>query len=82
MDQGKGKRSPRDGQGAEQRERKRVGSAWQIRLAKWLIVPFLLFFSLIIGLVIGYSMVGHKPASEVFDINTYKHMYDLMFSGT
>ncbi|EBW2119553.1 DNA-directed RNA polymerase subunit beta, partial [Salmonella enterica subsp. enterica serovar Enteritidis] len=21
-------------------------------------------------------------ASEVFDINTYKHMYDLMFSGT
>ncbi|CAM5797279.1 MULTISPECIES: DNA-directed RNA polymerase subunit beta [Brevibacillus] len=82
MDQGKGKRSPRDGQGAEQRERKRVGSAWQIKLAKWLIVPFLLFFSLIIGLVIGYSMVGHKPASEVFDINTYKHMYDLMFSGT
>ncbi|USG65386.1 DNA-directed RNA polymerase subunit beta [Brevibacillus ruminantium] len=82
MDQGKGKRSPRDVQGAEQRERKPVGRAWQFRLAKLLIIPFLLFFSLIIGLVIGYSVVGHKPASEVFDIHTYKHMYDLMFSGT
>ncbi|MGO0063658.1 DNA-directed RNA polymerase subunit beta [Brevibacillus fluminis] len=50
--------------------------------AKLLIVPFLLFFSLMIGLVIGYSVLGKLPASEVFQISTYKHMYDLIFSGT
>ncbi|UYZ13940.1 MULTISPECIES: DNA-directed RNA polymerase subunit beta [Brevibacillus] len=82
MDQGKGKRIPRDGQEAREREQLRGGQAWPFRLAKILLIPFLMFFSLVIGLVIGYSVLGHKPASEVFDLNTYKHMYDLIFQDT
>ncbi|MBO8165424.1 MAG: DNA-directed RNA polymerase subunit beta [Brevibacillus sp.] len=51
-------------------------------LANLLIVPFLLFLSLLVGLMIGYSVIGDRPVSEVFDLNTYKHMYDLIFQGT
>mgnify|MGYP001476263058 CR=1 FL=1 len=82
MDQGKGKRIPRDGQMARDREQRRGGQAWPFQLAQILFIPFLMFFSLVIGLVIGYSVLGDKPASEVFDLNTYKHMYDLIFQGT
>jgi hypothetical protein len=32
--------------------------------------------------VIGYSVIGNKPVSEVFDFHTYKHMYDLIFQDT
>lgn len=64
----------------EQSKRARVN---RVRVAfKLLIVPFLLFFSLIIGLLIGYSVMGKMPASDVFNWNTYKHMYDLIFAGT
>lgn len=82
MDQGKGKGFLRDGQEAEQKEPKKANRPWTAIAAKLLLVPFLLFFSLVIGLIIGYSVVGDLPASEVFDLNTYKHMYDLIFSGT
>ncbi|MGE5701072.1 MAG: DNA-directed RNA polymerase subunit beta [Clostridia bacterium] len=55
---------------------------WSRIVAKLLLVPFLLFFSLVVGLIIGYSVLGKLPASEVFDLGTYKHMYDLIFAGT
>jgi hypothetical protein len=77
----KGQALPRHKQDAEHRER-RMGKAWTVTAAKLLLVPFLLFFSLVIGLVIGYSVIGNKPVSEVFDFHTYKHMYDLIFQDT
>ncbi|WP_139491114.1 DNA-directed RNA polymerase subunit beta [Brevibacillus dissolubilis] len=55
---------------------------WPRVVAKIVLVPALLFFSLLIGLIIGYSVIGKSPVSEVFDLNTYKHMYDLIFAGT
>jgi hypothetical protein len=42
----------------------------------------LIFLSLLVGLMIGYSGIGHGPLREVFEISTYKHMYDLVFKLT
>ncbi|TGU56121.1 DNA-directed RNA polymerase subunit beta, partial [Mesorhizobium sp. M00.F.Ca.ET.186.01.1.1] len=55
---------------------------WRVTIAKIVLVPILLFFSLVIGLAIGYGVVGHKPTAEVFDLGTYKHMWDLLFANT
>ncbi len=82
MDQVKGQGFPRDMQEAQQREQKKGNKKWAITASKVLMVPLLLFFSLVLGLLIGYSVIGKKPVSEVFDWNTYKHMYDLIFAGT
>lgn len=79
MDQVKGQGFPRNQQNAGQREQKNPKD-WSRVAAKVLLVPFLLFLSLVIGLMIGYSVIGKKPVSEVFDWNTYKHMYDLIFA--
>lgn len=82
MDRGFGQRFPRETQEVKPKERVRSGKSWPIVAAKIVLVPILLFFSLIIGLMIGYGVVGHKPATEVFDLGTYKHMWDLLFAGT
>lgn len=82
MDQVKGKSIPRNLQEAEPKQQKRPRRSRRATLLKIMIVPLLLFFSLVIGLIIGYSVIGKMPASDVFDLNTYKHMYDLIFSGT
>jgi DNA-directed RNA polymerase subunit beta len=80
MNQGKGQRFPRDTQEVTPKERVRSGKKWPVVLVKILLVPILLFFSLVIGLMIGYGVMGDKPTSEIFDLGTYKHMYDLLFS--
>ncbi|MED4586975.1 DNA-directed RNA polymerase subunit beta [Brevibacillus choshinensis] len=82
MDRGKGQPFPRDTQEAKTKEHARRGKNWPIVMIKIVMVPLLLFFSLVIGLMIGYGVVGHKPTSEVFDLGTYKHMWDLLFAGT
>ncbi|QYY44690.1 DNA-directed RNA polymerase subunit beta [Aneurinibacillus thermoaerophilus] len=48
-------------------------------LLKITLVPFLLFIALLAGLITGYSILGDGNAFEVFDIKTWKHMYDLVF---
>ncbi|HBZ81802.1 MULTISPECIES: DNA-directed RNA polymerase subunit beta [Brevibacillus] len=84
MEQGKGRRFPRDTEEVrtKPRERERSGRNWRVTIAKIVLVPILLFFSLVIGLAIGYGVVGHKPTAEVFDLGTYKHMWDLLFANT
>ncbi|GAA4720915.1 DNA-directed RNA polymerase subunit beta [Brevibacillus fulvus] len=82
MDQTKGKSFPQDRPKARERKPTRTNRTWAAVIARLLIIPFLLFFSLLIGLIIGYGVLGDQPVSEVFNLNTYKHMYDLIFSGT
>jgi hypothetical protein len=48
-------------------------------LLRLLLVPFLLFISLLIGMLVGYSVVGKGRAIDVFDLHTWTHMYDLVF---
>lgn len=84
MDQVKGRNlSPEaaDKKSAKQKP-KQTGKPWGNVFLRILFVPFLLFVSLVIGLMIGYSVIGDLPVSQVFDLGTYKHMYDLIFTGT
>jgi hypothetical protein len=82
MERGGGQAFPRDTREVKAKERVRRGKNWPVITVKIVMVPFLLFFSLVIGLMIGYGVIGHKPTSEVFDLGTYKHMWDLLFAGT
>jgi hypothetical protein len=34
------------------------------------------------GLMIGYVVLGKQPASEVFQIKTWKHLFDLVFAAS
>ncbi|MBW5445906.1 DNA-directed RNA polymerase subunit beta [Cohnella sp. CFH 77786] len=47
---------------------------------KVLIIPGLCVLALIVGLAAGYAVLGGRPVSEVFEIDTWKHMYDLVFA--
>lgn len=47
---------------------------------KLLLIPAACIAALIAGLAIGYVVLGDKPLSDVFEINTWKHMYDLVFA--
>jgi hypothetical protein len=47
---------------------------------KVLIIPVLCLIALIFGMAVGYAVLGGKPVSQVFDWNTWKHMYDLVFA--
>lgn len=44
-------------------------------------VPFFCLVALAAGLWIGYVKVGGQPASEMFQIRTWKHLYDLVFAN-
>ncbi|MBO9598996.1 MAG: DNA-directed RNA polymerase subunit beta [Cohnella sp.] len=47
---------------------------------KLLIIPIVCIAALILGLAIGYVVLGDRPLSEVFDAGTWKHMFDLVFA--
>jgi hypothetical protein len=52
-----------------------------LRVALWLGIPLLLIGSLIGGLLVGYTVVGNEPASEIWDLTALKHMVALVFGG-
>ena len=52
------------------------------KIARYLLVPALCLAALFIGLTIGYSTIGGGSAGDVFKIETWKHLYDLVFEGT
>ncbi|WP_047150816.1 DNA-directed RNA polymerase subunit beta [Aneurinibacillus tyrosinisolvens] len=47
---------------------------------KLILVPFLLFVALLAGMIAGYGVLGKGNALDVFNLNTWKHIYDLVFS--
>lgn len=55
-----------------------------LRIFLWLliksIVPILFVIILIVGLYVGFVVIGNKPSSDVFQWATWKHMYDLVFA--
>ncbi len=44
------------------------------------VVPILLLCSIVAGLYVGYSVFGKQSGGEAFQMETWKHLYDLMFS--
>ncbi len=57
---------------------KKKRSVW--KTIRWFVIPALFAASLITGLILGYSYIGGEEASEVFQIETWKHMIDLIFA--
>jgi hypothetical protein len=50
---------------------------WTLRL---LIVPILCIAALIAGLYIGYTKMGGGSAEDVWNLETWLHMFDLIFA--
>lgn len=56
-----------------------VGILWLIfRIVR---IPVLCVLAVYIGLWVGYTKLGQQPAEEIFHINTWKHLYDLVFAN-
>lgn len=51
-------------------------------LTKWLSIPVLCVVALAVGLVLGYVYIGKRPMDEVYEVDTWRHLYDLVFSQT
>ncbi|WP_010278961.1 DNA-directed RNA polymerase subunit beta [Paenibacillus senegalensis] len=52
------------------------------RVLRFFLVPFLCLAALFGGLVIGYVYLGEQPLSDVWNIDTWKHVFDLVFANT
>ncbi|MGQ3481780.1 DNA-directed RNA polymerase subunit beta [Paenibacillus sp. TY11] len=53
-------------------------SRW--RTARYFVVPLLLLFSLLGGLIAGYVIVGKQGLAGVFEWKTWQHVIDLIFA--
>lgn len=51
-----------------------------LSILRFLLIPALCVVALFVGLTIGYATIGGGDASAVFHIETWKHLYDLVFS--
>lgn len=52
-----------------------------LTVVKIAIVPVLTLIALYAGLTIGYVYLGGQPMDEVWKLDTWKHVYDLVFSA-
>ncbi|KZE77918.1 DNA-directed RNA polymerase subunit beta [Paenibacillus elgii] len=49
---------------------------------KWTWIPFTGIVALLVGLAIGYVYIGKQDYHEVFNLNTWRHVFDLIFADT
>ncbi|KPV60511.1 hypothetical protein QJ48_05190 [Paenibacillus sp. A3] len=49
---------------------------------KWTWIPFTSILALLVGLAIGYVYIGKQDLQEVFNLNTWRHVFDLIFADT
>lgn len=43
-------------------------------------IPVLFLVFLYVGLYIGYVRLGDQPAGDIWRLETWRHMYDLVFA--
>ena len=82
-DAGTGRKSaPAEPEDDEEYEEERFPT-WA-RVAFWLfrksIVPIIMIVMLVVGLYAGYVILGSGPKDDVFKIETWRHLYDLIFA--
>lgn len=65
---------------ARRERRKKSGGSGIPAWIKVMIIPALLFLSMVTGAIVGYSVLGDGSAGDVFNLKTWKHMYDLIFA--
>ncbi|MDP5274639.1 DNA-directed RNA polymerase subunit beta [Chengkuizengella axinellae] len=51
-----------------------------LKILRFFLVPVLCIIALYVGVVIGYVTIGDGPASDVLDIETWKHLINLIFA--
>lgn len=56
-------------------------AAITLRVLKALIIPLLCLAALFIGLAVGYVYLGGRPVDDIWQWTTWKHVFDLVFSG-
>jgi len=54
--------------------------SWVRTLLRFLLVPVLCIVAVMVGLFIGYVVIGGRDSSEIWLIETWKHVYDLVFA--
>ncbi|MDF2958991.1 MAG: hypothetical protein K0S39_726 [Paenibacillus sp.] len=59
---------------------KRKRTIWLV--VQWVGIPVLSLAALAVGLVIGYVYLGKRPMEEVYEVETWRHIYDLVFAET
>lgn len=64
----------------EQKKKRKRKLIW--RVLRFFLVPFLCIAGLFAGLVIGYVYIGKQPLSDVWSLDTWKHVFDLVFLNT
>ncbi|MDQ0492622.1 DNA-directed RNA polymerase subunit beta [Paenibacillus brasilensis] len=65
-------------QSDSRRAPEKTKSRW--RTARYFVVPLLLLFSLLGGLIVGYVIVGKQGLAGVFEWKTWQHVIDLIFA--
>ncbi|NBD26742.1 DNA-directed RNA polymerase subunit beta [Paenibacillus glycinis] len=81
---GTGKRPTRESSAAKEKTNVRKKRHPAVRALRWTllksIVPILCVLAILGGMYIGYAVVGKQPGGDILKIETWKHMYDLIFA--
>ncbi|MFC5653105.1 DNA-directed RNA polymerase subunit beta [Paenibacillus solisilvae] len=71
---------------AAQSDKERPKRNQGVRILLWLlrksVVPALCVIAIVGGMCVGYVTIGKGSVSDVFNLATWKHMYDLVFADS
>ncbi|MCH5585269.1 DNA-directed RNA polymerase subunit beta [Shimazuella sp. AN120528] len=63
----------------EDEEEYTTDSRW-VKRSIWILgIPALLVIVLFVSLIIGHTVVGGQPVSDIFDMNMWMHVYNLIY---
>lgn len=81
LDQGKqlGSRSEREKNTKQKKASTSTPSQRKDKKVKYSVIISLAIIAFLVGSMIGYGILGKRNAFEVFDIDTWLHMYRLIF---
>lgn len=67
---------------AKARKARSNGTSWKVirGVMVYAGIPMLFLVCLYIGLYIGYVKLGKQPAGDIWNLETWRHMYDLVFA--
>lgn len=51
-------------------------------VVRHLIVPVVCVLVLFAGMAVGYVVLGDKPYSDIWQVDTWRHMFDLIFADS
>lgn len=65
---------------AKARKPVKIWLFWTLKVLRFFLVPFLCAAAVITGLIIGYAVLGEQDGSEIWSLETWKHLFDLIFA--